>query len=187
MSNIVKLVRVRELGIKNHHTLCIGEDEQYCISLTKEDDNIYQLFPSNILSDVIGIDVHTVYDLSFLNNPTLMKGTEYSDSNYDKLITRNPELFTLHETAQKTPYGKFNVWNGAVSRFNKDDISYFISYNLYERPTWIMESQNKLSHYIKFNFQWVLSPNTINKITKEINNKNITSINISLDNLNFYK
>jgi len=187
MNNIVKVYKTENVSVNGHHKLIISENSEYHISLVAREDLKHEFYPSLILSRITGIDIHTDWDLGFLKDPTLKEYTKYSDRNYDKLITRNPDLFKLHTDCVKTDRHKKDLWHGAVSKFNKNDLGYFLSFELITRPKWVEEVQRKLEDKFKFSFQFVSSPETSNKLTCAFNAGEIKELNLTLDNLNFYK
>lgn len=187
MNNIVEVISFKGISNKNNHQLILSETGYYHISVCDEKEKIYEFYPSQILSNIIGVNIHTEWDLSFLKDRRLRKYTEYTNAKYKKLLSLNPELFTLHNEVVKNEYDELSIWQGAVSKFNIDDISYFLAFECYDRPVWIERGQRNLEKYFKYSFQWVLGPETINKITRALNRGEIKNIDLTLNTLNFYE
>lgn len=187
MSNIVIPQQFETLEVSNGYNLSLVEDGHYSISLNKDVDKEYEFFPSRIASNVIGLKIHEWWDFCFLQNSTKRKYTGFSKRKYNELIIRNPRLLDLHNNICKDDERKQkNLWHGAISRYNADDISYFLSFEYLDRPASVMEGQRGLENHLKFSFQFVMSPKTINGITRALNNGDIKKIDLSLRKLDFY-
>ncbi len=188
MSNVVIAQRIEHESVSNGYRLDKSENGQYHISLDEETDKIYEEFPSRILSKVIGLNVHEWWDFCFLQNSTKRKYTKFSKRKYNELIIRNPKLLELHENLCKDDERKQrDLWHGSITQYNADDLSYFLSFEWPERPASVMEAQMELEDLLKFSFQFVASPETLNKIIRALNKGEIKKLDLTLDNLNFYK
>jgi len=174
------------LETKNRHALAKLENGQYTISLEREEDIKREYYPSKVISRVLGVELHTEWDVSFLKNESLRTHTKYSNANYQKLLNYNPVLSKLDSDCCVTDYDKKSLFHGAISKFNKDDIKYFLSFECYDRPTWVMELQRAIEDHLKLSFQWVLSYQTSNIIITAIHEGKIKGVDLSLNNLNFY-
>jgi len=83
---------------------------------------------------------------------------------FDEFVELNPELKIFNQHNQ---YDKQNVICGVLSKFNLDDIVYYIVVSMKDRPNFIIEYQRKLEKMIGYGFQWICSPNTLEEIEKQ--------------------
>ena len=89
------------------------------------------------------------------------------ESIYEKLVKDNPIVKEI-KIVKKYRYDLyFNLWAGMISKFNVDDIKYFLKYPRYlNKPEKNMINQCKLEAQLNVDFQWILSPKTIYKLTR---------------------
>lgn len=58
----------------------------------------------------------------------------------------------------------YYILTGMLSRFNEDDINYFIKYHYTERPSYILIKQDEMEEYFDHYFGWVLSIDSLDKL-----------------------
>jgi len=154
------------------------EDKEYMIGV--DDINIEQ-HPSKIASKVLGIDIYHDWDLSFLKDPLNRKENTMKENTYKVLLKHNDDLQCLHDMY---PDKEFDIWMGALSKFNLMDIHYYLQFNFVQRPPEILEFQRKIEKHLHFGLGWILSPTTLQLIYDKIINGDMY-VNLSLKNLDF--
>lgn len=89
------------------------------------------------------------------------------ESVYKKLVKDNPIIKDIKITKKYKYDSYFNLWAGMISKFNIDDIKYFLKYPRFlNRPEKNILNQRKLEKHLNINFCWILSPKTIYRLTR---------------------
>jgi hypothetical protein len=121
--------------------------------------------PSLITSKVFKHKVHTEW-ISLDRYPVVPK-FGYDPTNELIYISKHtPYKDELSKLLYTYPDEWYHIFQGVISWFNPDDIAYFCKYCNTDRPLIIEKRQHELE--IKFNylFGWVLSPTTMDIISK---------------------
>lgn len=145
-------------------------------NVVTEEQNGYQImydgadrFPTKEISILIGLDIHTDWVM-----PETMTGVEtlkVADVNLEEAVIHYEELLKLNPILSNIPTDKpfsiLDIVNGCISRFNYDDIHYYVTVNVGDRVS--NDERDIIEEHINAYFSSVTSPQTISRVKEHLN------------------
>jgi len=176
-SNIyfMSTIKMNEIG-----DFFIEKDQNGFIYIAHKNKRINR-YLSKEISHIFGLQIHEDWDLGYAKSRfNCYNFGGFDEKNYQYLLERNPKLQILD---RYFPEKKKDIYYGAISLFNFQDIWYFCKHAWVDRPSYITELSLKLEIKLGVDFPWVASWNTLKKIKKHYENGNM----IKFEKLNSFK
>jgi hypothetical protein len=96
-------------------------------------------------------------------NPLDEKKYKHREQHFSTLLKLNPKISYFKDYPD---WGKYFVCCGMISKFNFNDIRYYVDVSFDQRPQPITYLQRKIEEHYKISFQYVMSMDSIQEIIK---------------------